>query len=446
MAIFKKHWSFGFTLVETIIAVAFLMIIMVGIAGVVRLAFKSTHEARARITATALANERIETVRNLPYGSIGTVNGVPSGTIPQTEARGLNGINYTIKTAINYVDDPFDGLAPVDTLNTDYKSVRVEVTWGGPASSSRPVLMYTKATPKGLETPVSGGTIIIHTFDSSAQPVSGATVHLVGTGLVPPVDITQNTDVSGIFSLPGAPACNGCYQVTVSKVGFSTERTYSTAEVHAPLNPNLTVIDQQLTETSFAIDRVSTLTIITEQPAPQPTDPPLPLFNLTFTLVGAKILGTDSGGLPVYKFSNSFSSGGTGTLVLTGLEWDSYSALVNGATTGFDLASSTPFEPPMAVNANSSVELKMLLEPHTLHSLRAYVTDSAGLPLNGATVRVFLGGYDTTHPTNSSGQAFFSGLDQSTYNIEATMAGFELYAGTTAVNGATISPVMLNPL
>jgi len=126
-----KFYKNGFSLIEIVIGIALFLIIALGVYGAFRLSVKVVHQSKARITAIMLANERIEEVRNLPYNDIGTVGGIPSGDIPQTENVVKNGVVFTVKTTISYVDDPFDGTAPDDFVPNDYKRVKVKVFWSG---------------------------------------------------------------------------------------------------------------------------------------------------------------------------------------------------------------------------------------------------------------------------------------------------------------------------
>jgi hypothetical protein len=67
---------------------------------------------RARTTAQLLVNEKLETLRNLPFANVGTTGGIPSGPLPATEYVDRNGLRYTVTTTVIYVDDSFDGQAP----------------------------------------------------------------------------------------------------------------------------------------------------------------------------------------------------------------------------------------------------------------------------------------------------------------------------------------------
>src|SRR5690606_13925038 len=98
---------------------------------------------RARISAKHLAQEKMELIRNLPYDEIGTQGGIPSGSLLQNESIQQNGLNFNVKTDIIYIDDPFDDTSPDDLLPTDYKRVRVDVSWGGITPSRNPIVFVT---------------------------------------------------------------------------------------------------------------------------------------------------------------------------------------------------------------------------------------------------------------------------------------------------------------
>ena len=98
----------GQTLIGVIISLAIFSILASAVFTLISTSYQTVNFNRARITGKQLAQEKIEFVRNLPYDDVGTIGGIPNGTvIPQTETLNLNGLPYTIKTSIVYVDDPF---------------------------------------------------------------------------------------------------------------------------------------------------------------------------------------------------------------------------------------------------------------------------------------------------------------------------------------------------
>jgi len=251
----------GFTLIEALIAVFLIVIIFVGIVGAFVASMKILVQSKARATALSLANQRIEEIRNLPYDDVGTVGGIPQGEIPQTETRTLNGIEFTIKTTIIYIDDPFDGVAPDDPIPSDYKRVKVKVSW--PTMIGGEVTLISDISPKGIETTEGGGTLLITVLNASGEPVGQAEVRVKNDQVSPSIDATYLTDDYGNLLLPGAPASTEAYQVWVEKSGYSSQRTYSRTEIANPLKPHLSVYEGELTEASFAIDLLGSLSIET---------------------------------------------------------------------------------------------------------------------------------------------------------------------------------------
>ena len=88
----------GFTLIEVLIGVLILAVAILTIYSLFNMSLKVIWESKAKITATQLANQKIEIAHNLNYADVGTVNGIPAGNIPQTENIIRNGINFVVQT------------------------------------------------------------------------------------------------------------------------------------------------------------------------------------------------------------------------------------------------------------------------------------------------------------------------------------------------------------
>ncbi len=254
----------GFTLVETLVGVGVLMIIIIGLYGAFQLGLKVVAQSKARITATALANQKIEIAKNLPYSQVGTVSGIPSGSITETENITRNGVEYTVKTTVGYVDDEFDGTAPADVLPNDYKIVRVKVTWPGFLGGE--LNLVTNVTPQGLETSEGGGNLLISVFDALGAAIPQANINIVNDETDPVISVNYQTNNDGQYLVAGAPSSTAAYQITITKSNYSTDKTYGTEEVINPEKPHTTVIEGRLTEISFSIDQESTFNIRTLSP------------------------------------------------------------------------------------------------------------------------------------------------------------------------------------
>src|SRR5690606_31670850 len=110
-------------------------------------------------------------------------------------------------------------------------------------------------------------------------------------------------------------------EITVTKDGFSIDKTYSNTEVDTPDKPHISVIEGNLTETSFAIDRVSSLTLNTY--GSREDGFPI-MVNVPIIVKGEKTIGVDVADQPVYKFSQEFVTNENGELTIENLEWDNY--------------------------------------------------------------------------------------------------------------------------
>ena len=262
----------GFTLVELLLTISIFFIVGSSIYGLFNWSIKTLTNSKAEVEAMIIANHKIEMIRNLSYNNIGTVNGIPNGTIPQTETENKNNTTYTIKNYVKYYDDPFDGLASdTDTLPADYKIVQITVSWinfWGEKSTN----LSTIISPKGMETNAGGGTLIITVFNANGLPVENADIYIRNNITNPAISINTRTDSFGRVSFPGAPASSG-YKITASKSGYSVDQTCSVdplgtgcSESEGNPNPtkiNATVIESQVTEISFSIDLLSSLNIKT---------------------------------------------------------------------------------------------------------------------------------------------------------------------------------------
>ncbi len=263
---FKKNS--GFSLIDVLVGVALMLIVFVGISAAFSVAVNVAGISRLRAGAVALANDKMESIKNLPYDDVGTLGGIPTGNIPQSEIMHLNGVDYTCDTLIQYIDDPADGEGDDDEngITADYKRVRVEIGWEN-KNTAESVVFVSDIVPKSMETTAGGGTLKINVFDASILPVAGAIVEIENDSVDPAVSIFILTNFNGKVILPGAPAGSN-YKITVSKTGYSTTQTYdATPENPNPQPGNLTIIEGETAEASFSIDLLSSDTIKTYVPA-----------------------------------------------------------------------------------------------------------------------------------------------------------------------------------
>jgi len=434
-----KHTRKGELYLGVIISMGILLILTQAIVTLVFSAYDYINFSKARTSARHLAQKQMELIRNMPFDDIGTLGGIPSGVLQQTENIPLNGQNYDMRTSIIYIDDPFDDTAPDDLVPNDYKRVRVDVSWGGlAASAANNITLFSDVAPNGVEQITGGGTLSILVIDAVGQPVSQAEVHIEASSLNPPVDLTQFTSATGRVLLPGAPACASCYRISISKSGYSEDRTYSSAEIANPTNPDVSSLEGQLTELSFTIDRFSTVNLATVSGNEGGF---LPLANQTINLRGTKIIGTNEFDEPTYKVNLDITTDGTGNFVIEDLEWDSYElTLPDGSPR--TISAANPFL-PLVVAPDEETSLTLALSPNTPNTLWAIFRDQTQQPIASTSASIKYDDTEQNYTTGEAsspdfGQVFFSGLQPVQYTVEATASGFQPLTETVNVSGNTI--------
>ncbi len=557
--------SRGVTLIDTLVGVALMLVVFLGIFAAFELSVDVVTNNKARAGAIELADQRMEYIRSLTYSVVGTVGGIPSGSIPQSETVVLNGVTYTRRTVIEYEDDQKDS---PNGSTENYKAVKVDVAWTS-QSGTRHITLVTRVSPTtGLATTcTSCGTLLISVVNASSSPFSGASVSIMNASTSPAVNINTFSNASGTVEILGVPTGSG-YSIVVTNTNYSTAQTYSATSQNTNPNPgNLTVSNNETTSGTFAIDVLGSMTIQTwtqilsgtwtapfsntseiatstnitvsdgnahltslassgnlqsiaiapsylatwgsvswtnSQPSgtsilyhvydgagvnliPESQLPgnsagfttspinlgsvststypsislfatlspsasstpsisswgvsytygPTPLPNIAFTLQGSKTIGSGPSGT-LYKYSQNLSSGSASSLTIPNLEWDTYAITVNGASTGYDIASSCNPQPE-SLSPGASLTTKLFLAAHTTNSLLIDVrSSSTGALLPGASAHVTASGYNTALTTDSCGQAFFPGLTSGSYSITVSATGHTTYSNSNySVSGTT---------
>jgi prepilin-type N-terminal cleavage/methylation domain-containing protein len=372
----------GFTLVETLVATAIFVFVSVGIyAGFLNI-LKIMSIIRTKSIMTDIANEQFEIARNLSYSNVGTVSGIPSGVISQSKTINRDNKVFTIETVVRNFDDPFDGTfdgTPKDLSPADMKLIELTISCLSCSDDLAPISFTTKIAPKNLETLSTNGALVIKVFNASGLPVSEADVNIVNNSVTPHINLNDQTNISGMLTIVDAPPSVGGYQITVTKDGYSTDRTYPTGgsgNPH-PSKPNVTVVIQQISQMSFAIDETSIINFstINNQCVVTP--------NFDFTLSGSKLIGTNPNTI---KYSNSFATNSLGTLTLPNIEWDTYNIL--GADGAYDIIGTNPLL-SLGINPNVEQNMQIITAPKNGRRLLVVVRDqSTKLPISDATVTV----------------------------------------------------------
>jgi type II secretory pathway pseudopilin PulG len=430
----------GFTLVDVIVGVSLLLIVFLGIFTAYQLGLQVVGQSKNKIIATALANAELEKIRNLPYESIGVQGSFPSGVLVAENEVSQNNITFRIKRRVDYIIDPTDGIAqPQDPCPNDYKRAEVRVLSSGKFPIE--IAMVTDIAPKNLakECAEGGGILSVSAFDAFGNMVQAPLIEIK--------DPVTNATLKSASPLGGQnyfSLATSTYKVVVSKTGYSTERTYGTDEVTTPINPHPLVLEGQLTEISFSIDRLSSMNIETR--GTQGLGYPV-IHNVTFNLRGEKLIGHDTGGNPVYKYSQNHTTNGSGQATVSDLEWDSYHfSVVSPNLNLVEIESppgSTTTQPvALAPNTNLGVRLILMAENSLLVKVKNLDTQE---PVFSAQVRLYNNnlGYDVTQYTDVAGQTYFIPLQGAVYNIEVEAAGYASSSDQVLVSGQTLKTINL---
>lgn len=425
----KINHQSGFTLIELTVAIAIFLIFAVGIYSTISIVFKIVYQSRMRILETTLLSEQLEIARNLPYDSVGIVNGVPAGVLQHSQTINRDGANFSVVTSVRNIDDPFDGTlggTPNDTAPADYKLVEISGICTN-CSQQEPAILSTIIAPKDLEGASKNGALFIHVFDANGLAVPQANVHIVNTANNPDVIIDDVTDNDGMLRIVDAPTGTLSYNITVSKSGMNSDGTVvSSVDNPNPLKPPANVVSQTITEISFSIDDLSALNVSSMNSICSNLSGP------SATLYGEKIIGANPS---VYKTNKNFSLS-SGSYNLNNLEWDTYHLNLSGTT--YDLAGSVPML-PVKLNPGATQNLSLILKPHTANSLLVKVKDAGtGLPLSSATVHLYSSTFDDSLQTDlgyirqtdwsgGSGQTNF--LDETKYFADSGTLDNSVSAG-----------------
>lgn len=344
-------------MVITLIAMAVLSAFMISM--------KSIANARARIAAVSVANEKMEIIRNMPYDSLGTVQGWPKGEIPDIEELQSNGINLEVKTIIATVDDPYDGCVdkggggtpsiclqdmdpskPQDLSPYDYKRAEIKVSRSG--SSIILAHLSTYIAANAAETPTDTGILKICVTDSKNQPVAGVSVSISNTETTPQVEIDGlETDSNGcliVAELP--PDSHNHYHLVVTEDGYSTDQTYArTAQNPNATQPDISIYKQKMTYQHFSIDKLGSIKIklvdISEQP----------MANTVVHIESEKEIYFNPS---TKKYSQDIASDENGEITLDSMEYGNYLFSVSDRY----VVSTSPYQPSYL---NPDMELNVLL-------------------------------------------------------------------------------------
>lgn len=370
----------GFTLIEVVVGTAIAAILIVGVLSSYSILTTNIKVARQQTILSSLTANYLEIVKNLPYSQIGTVNGNPSGTLADSGnpiSTTIEGLQFRVYYEVTYIDDPADGtvVAGTDVAPNDYKQVKMSIL---NVSTNKTTWYLTNVSPKGLENTTNAGAIWVKVFDATGQPVSGASVHIENLALNPDIQLDRQTDSAGNWVEVGLPASANNYHIVVTKAGMSTDQTYPITVANPnPTKPDSTVVNGTVTQISFAIDLLSNLTIRTLDQNCQD------LSGINMNVRGAKQIGNSP---VIYKFNNNYSSV-AGQIVLSNIEWDTYTpTMLTGQN--YTVYGTSPIQ-QIIVLPGTNQTFTIVLGPLSTNSILVIVKDAAtGAALEGAALHL----------------------------------------------------------
>lgn len=377
----------GITLIEVVVGLGLMAILIQAVYFGFSNVLEATGKDKSRFDGISILEKEIEIIRNMPFSDVGISGGYPVGKLLAEKNIQLGQSIFILKTTVRNIDDPFDGIIggnPDDTAPADYKLIELEVSCDN-CYYFAPIHMTTTVAPKGLESSSNNGSLFINVFDANGQSVSGANIKVVNNALNPTITINDTTNINGMLQLVDIPTSTSAYEITVSKNGYSSDKTYPIggAGNPNPSKPHATIGQQQITQISFSIDKTSFLNISSIDKMCQPVP------NVDFLQEGTKLIGAPD----ILKYSTSSITNSNGLKIISGLEWDSY--IFFSQDNVYDFSGTMPFL-PIVINPDTTSDLKLIIEQKNPLALLVSVFDENDLPIKGASVDLSKTGFNQT--------------------------------------------------
>jgi hypothetical protein len=416
-------------MIETVMAMSMFAVVSAPLAGVMLASIAEQTVSHERTLAAQTAQTAIESIRALPYDSIGVVNGNPSGTVaPAMPASqlGVQGLDATVTTQISYMDD-----APATSYRTraDYKKVIVTVTRNSDSRRLTQEATYVAPPGAGAYAGQSQGIVIAQVIDYALNtPLTNAIVTL-SAGPSP----TRNdlTDASGtaVFPaiLPTTVSLNH-YDLAVTAQGYTTLKD----DLPPAAAARTSIASGQTFQTILRVYKGATIYVSAKN-----ADGSTYTGAATATLSSTR--GTQS-----YPFTG-------GLLTVTSIAGEpvvpnlQYTARILASNGMYSVASTALAPNNYPVDLTKTFVATLNNTPATMVALTVKVVNAAGAAVAGAAVTVSGGpGSNITlaGTTDASGNAVFSVPSNSSpgYTTAAT-SGALTGTATGAVTGTTTRTV-----
>lgn len=434
--VFKRKRR-GISLIEVIIDVAILAAVTTTLTIAMLSSLRSTTNSALAATGAQIANEQIESLRNMTYDALATQLGpiYPQGSILDYQTIVREKEAYAVTTDIEYVDDPYDGTAggsPNDLNPADYKRITVNVY---NQADKRIAQLSTDIASRAAETVSNTGVLRIRVLDANGVGVDNASLFVTNTTTNPQITIDSHTDDQGVIAIPNLPIKSG-YHVLTSKGGYNSDSTTSVSQSEPhPTNPDATLLLQQVTDVTLTIALLS---------------------NIQFTATGidttavmkfqgAKLEATNPN-VAKTLFSQTINPGLT---AINNVEFDSYMPVAPNSwyiTTcdpmaPFVVAPNSSITEACTFTADASLIRIATITPHTSDNIANVSLDITGANLLFSSVSIQTsGGPEITVPgmtpasdgLSTSGTVDFSNVPPGTYDVIIRNSGGKM---TTQPNG-----------
>lgn len=199
-------------------ASALLLMIVVAIIPLFVMAGDMSKNDYRKSVALAMAEKQINTVRSLPYDSIGLISGNPGGVIPPETSTVSDNITFTIKSRIRWIDDSADGIAPTDQDPRDYKQLVVEVSWMT-LTGIKEISQVSNVARQSEQQISSNGNVIVSVRNTNGEVIEDASVLLTHSPLSSQTQYTDNKGEALFADLPPSVEDDD-YEFYVTKSGY----------------------------------------------------------------------------------------------------------------------------------------------------------------------------------------------------------------------------------
>ncbi|MFA6383147.1 MAG: prepilin-type N-terminal cleavage/methylation domain-containing protein [Parcubacteria group bacterium] len=430
----------AFTLIEALIFLFIFSIVTVTFYRSYSLGTQYIINSKNRLAALALANEKMEIVRNLAFDDIAHTTGDPAGNLHESEDIVRNGASFNVLTQIKNEDDPFDGTlggSPNDVDFIDYKYVKITVSWN---NGQYKVSMNSRFVPAGVEQPTANkGVLVINVSSDKGGgiiPQSLVRIQNSDTGL----DETHSTDNYGRLMMVGLSESIKKYVITVTKSGYETIASlppYPDTSYN-PIPENASVVAGGLNTINIYQNELSDLSIKTKDYKGDSVP------DIDFHLIGGRQIGTEynadpmAPAVPKYSTDADYTTNSSGEKNFSSIDPGNYTFTLNDSdyeVVGYDPVS------PAVLAPGGSLDMNVKVSRKDVAALLVTISRADDLSLlEGASVRLTNGsGYDKTAVTSKDGLAFFPRSDDVSftdgdYTLAVTADGLVDYSESVTIN------------